>query len=432
MNMGKLLSSFGFLFFERIYRILGAFFIGVLVARTYGPESYGGVALGLSIVGGVTSILSSSYKSVYIKEHFTSNGSSIGLHALVVHQVILSFFFFITFFLLLIFSRGNNNELYLILSMFSLAIGINSFGVYRWLYEAEGKFQSVVKIDFFAFLISSIVKLVACVGNLAIHFVIIGFLSEYIILAVGYFFLLRGRKLADCFALSWKEIWMPVRRCKMLLMAGICSVLYVRAIGYLVSLLLGMEEYGNYAVVTRIVELWNMFSVVLMTLAQPRISKIEPEKRNEYLVAYICLTLYSTFLFCAFLLLFGKYFVLLLFGDSYLAASEFVGIYSLSLLPTSLGYVWAFWLVLNERHNVILINQLLSALIVLPIGYILINFYGLSGAIYGGIFGFSAAAIMSYALWKPISWFKMLFYAAVLPISKMVCSNMFFCGNKKR
>ncbi|MBF8278259.1 MAG: flippase [Candidatus Brocadiaceae bacterium] len=399
-SLQNILANTGWLFADRILRMVVGLFVGVWIARYLGPEQFGVYNYALVFVGMFSAL------------------SNLGLDGIIVRNVvrdparmdtILGTAFFLKLaggIITLIVSIGAIMALRPGDSVAGWLVGITAVGsLFQAFDTIDFWFQSQVKSKYTvyvrngAFLTITLVKiLLVLTRSPLIAFAYAG-LAEIVVGAVGLVFTyqLHGYSLN-----KWR---MSLPYAKELLADSwplICSCL---AVGFFMKIdqvmlreMAGSESAGIYAAATRISEIWYFIPIIIVSSVSPAI--VAAKKAGELLYYRRLRKLFHFTAALAFAIaipttVLSKYLVLLLFGKSYAAAGPILAIHIWATLFYFLGIVQGPWNVTEGLMNLSLKRTLITAAVNIILNFILIPAYSGIGAAISTVVAYFCGAFLA-------------------------------------
>ncbi len=399
-SLQNILANTGWLFADRILRMVVGLFVGVWIARYMGPEQFGVYNYALVFVGMFSAL------------------SNLGLDGIVVRNVIrdparmdtiLGTAFFLKFvggIITLIVSVGAIVALRPGDSVAGWLVGITAVGaIFQAFDTIDFWFQSQVKSKYTvyartgAFLIITMAKIVLILTRSPLIAFACAGLAEIVVGSVGQIFTYRfhGYTLN-----KWR---MSLPYAKELLADSwplICSCLAVGIFMKIDQVMLremaGSESAGIYAAAIRISEIGYFIPIIIVSSVSPAI--VEAQKIGEDIYYR---RLRKLFGFTAALALtiaipttvFSKYFVLLLFGKSYAAAGPILAIHIWATLFYFLGIVQGPWNIIEGLTNLSLKRTLITAVVNIILNFLLIPKYSGIGAAISTVAAYFCGAFLA-------------------------------------
>jgi PST family polysaccharide transporter len=399
-SLQNILANTGWLFADRILRMVVGLFVGVWIARYMGPEQFGVYNYALVFVGMFSAL------------------SNLGLDGIVVRNVvrdparmdtILGTAFFLKFaggIITVIVSVGAIMVLRPGDSVAGWLVGITAVGaIFQAFDTIDFWFQSQVKSKYTvyvrngAFLIITLVKIILILTRSPLIAFACAGLAEIVAGAVGLVFTYRlhGYSLN-----KWR---MSLPYAKELLADSwplICSCL---AVGFFMKIdqvmlreMIGSESAGIYAAATRISEIWYFIPIIIVSSVSPAI--VDAKKIGEDIYYRRLRKLFQFTAGLAFAIaipttVLSKYFVLLLFGKSYAAAGPILAVHIWAALFYFLGIVQGPWNVTEGLTNLSLKRTLITAVVNIVLNFILIPKYSGIGAAISTVAAYFCGAFLA-------------------------------------
>lgn len=399
-NLQNILANTGWLFADRIIRMGVGLFVGVWIARYMGPEQFGVY----------------NYAIVFVA--MFSALSNLGLDGIVVRNIvrdpaskdeILGTAFFLKF------AGGIITMLVSVGAILSLRsgdrvtcwlVGITAIGaIFQAFDTIDFWFQSQVKSKYTvyvrnaAFLIITFVKIIlimtrsslisfACAGLAEIVLGTIGLVVTYRF--HGYYlkkWQISLRYAKELLADSWP-----------LILSGLAVGLFMKIDQVMLRELVGSESAGIYSAATRISEVWYFIPAVIVSSVSPSI--IEAKKMSEGLYYHRLQKLFNLIAGLAFAIaipitFLSRPLVLLLFGESYAAASPILAIHIWATLFYFLGIAQGPWNITEGLMNLSLQRTLITAMVNIILNLILIPLYAGIGAAISTVTSYVCGAFLA-------------------------------------
>ncbi len=396
----NILANTGWLFADRILRMVVGLFVGVWIARYMGPEQFGVYNYALVFVGMFSALSNLGLDGIVVRNVVRDSASK---------DTILGTAFFLKFaggIITLIVSVGAIMALRPGDSVTGWLVGITAVGtIFQAFDTIDFWFQSQVKSKYTvyvrngAFLMITLVKiLLILTRSPLISFACAG-LAEIVAGTIGLIFAYR---LHGNYLNKWR---MSLPYAKELLADSwplICSCL---AVGFFMKIdqvmlreMIGSEAAGIYAAATRISEIWYFIPIIIVSSVSPAI--VDAKKTGEHLYYRRLRKLFHFTAGLAFAIaipttILSKYFVLLLFGKSYAAAGPILAIHIWATLFYFLGIVQGPWNVTEGLMNLSLKRTLITAVVNIILNLILIPMYSGIGAAISTVAAYFCGAFLA-------------------------------------
>lgn len=399
-SLQNILANTGWLFADRILRMVVGLFVGVWIARYMGPEQFGVYNYALVFVGMFSAL------------------SNLGLDGIVVRNVvrdparkdtILGTAFFLKFsggIFTLIISVGAIMALRPGDSVTGWLVGITAVGaIFQAFDTIDFWFQSQVKSQYTvyvrngAFLIITLVKaLLILTRSSLVAFACAG-LAEIVAGTIGLIFAYR---LHGNYLNQWRVNFQYAKELLADSWPLICSCL---AVGFFMKIdqvmlreMAGSESAGIYAAATRISEIGYFIPIIIVSSVSPAIvnaKKIGNDIYYRRLRKLFDFTAALAFAIAIPTTLLSKYFVLLLFGKNYAAAGPILAIHIWATLFYFLGIVQGPWNITEGLTNLSLKRTLITAVANIILNFILIPKYSGIGAAISTVAAYFCGAFLA-------------------------------------
>jgi O-antigen/teichoic acid export membrane protein len=170
-----------------------------------------------------------------------------------------------------------------------------------------------------------------------------------------------------------------------LIIAGAASIINTRIDQVYIGSMLSSSILGNYSAAAKVSEFWLILPTVLSTVFYPILIDLRAANFNKY-KRFLFLLIISCFtfgiIFSTIMTYFSQDIILMLFGEKYDLAAEYLSLYIWSTLPYFTLFILSSVIYLE---NLIKKNLVISAVSILGniiLNYFFIQFFGAVGAIY--------------------------------------------------
>jgi O-antigen/teichoic acid export membrane protein len=394
----------GWMFAEKVLRMISGIFIGVLVARHLQPANYGLLNYALSLVALFTVFSTLGLEAIVIRELVKGErkeneilGTSITLRLVAVVVVIIVLF---TFTFLSSTDQLTNNLIYIIAigSLFEVTGVIDYF------------FQSHVASRY-----TVISQVIALVG-ISIFRVVLVFIDAPLIwfawtttidaalIALGLlFFYHKNGNVMSAWRFTWSSARLLLSDSWPFIFQSLAITVYMKIDQLMVKWMLGNAATGNYGVAVRLSELWNFIPMAVCASVLPAILNARLRNKELYenrvqllydlMVAMaICIAIPFTF--------FGDWIVGIMFGEAYAEAGTLLTLYIWSGVFIFLGIANGKWIISENLQVLRMYSLVVAAIMNIILNYFLIEMIGLHGAALSTLISYSFAYYFSLAIHK--------------------------------
>lgn len=384
----------GWLFAEKILRLVSALFVGAYMARYLGPSQYGLLNYVLSLVAIPTVIAALGLDIVVIREivrhpekERAIMGTAFALKALTVSIV----------FALLVSGAWvlGKDDSFVLTAVVSLTLLLESLRVLEFYFMAKVMSRYVVISQMIALTAISAARIIL----IQLEAPLLWFAWTYtldiaIFFASLVFFYYRNgvrfhlwrfergmvRTLLD---FSWPMIF-----------SSLAITVYMKIDQIMVRLILGDEANGFYGVAVRLSEMWNFIPVAICSSLFPAILNARAVGERLYLDRLRWL--YDLMLALAVsisvgMTLFGDLIVSILFGPAYAMASHVIVLYTWSSIFVFLGVAIGRWMLAENLQLFGMIIYTFAAVLNVVLNLVLIPALGLPGAAWSTLISYAFA-----------------------------------------
>jgi O-antigen/teichoic acid export membrane protein len=394
----KYLMNTGWLFGEKILRLIAGLFVGAYVARYLGPSQFGLLNYVISVVSIFIVLADLGLESILVRELIRNNKSR---HRLMGTAFPLKLFGSISSFLLLLLiinvanTDTNTSILFLIVGA---GVIFESFKVIEFFFHSKVLSRFVVWSQMIALATVSIVRIILVQMDAGILLFAWTYSMDLLIFAVGcvYFYIKKGDKV-----FNWKfDAHLAIELIKTswpLIFASLAVVVYMKIDQVMIKWMLGDEANGYYGVAVRLSEMWNFIPVAICSSVFPAILNAKAVSENLYLLRLQWL--YDFMIFISLMIavpvtFLSGYIVQALFGEAYALAGPITSIYIWSSVFVFLGVANGKWLISENLNNFRMMSLILAAGLNIVLNYILIIWIGLNGAAISTLLSYCFAAYL--------------------------------------
>ena len=381
LKNNKLFKNLSWIFCGNVIHAIFSFALSVIAARSFTTNDYGMLNYAMSLTALFSSLCTLGLNVIITKEitekekkagQIIASGICLRIIAAVFSIIIMFIFWCI---------RGNKDSSFIIIFIYSLGIIFSALDLLIYWFRSNYKSNVSAVLKLIAFLISAVIKTVSILLNNIVIFAIgaiIETLSFGLLLIYKY---VREKK--------W-YLTPSVKLCKRLFKASIpfifSSVLvavYSQTDKIMLEAMVGYDSVAQYSVCYTLA---NVVAVVLYSLVEafrPEILKARSYDsiRYEDLYKHIYgLIFWISALYGAFVCVFSKYILLILYGEKYLGAQTAL---SLIVWYSSFSYFGAIhniYLVAENKTSWVQIMTLVGAITNIGVNFLLIPQMGAAGA----------------------------------------------------
>lgn len=404
----KYFKNTSWLFGEKILRLVLALFVNIWLARYLGPEDFGFLAYGLSLMLILKTLTHLGLDGLVTREIVNSNPKN--------EEKIIQTVFFMKFiasivaiviFTIIIFTTEKylSNEFWILITI-SFVLLFSPFEVINFWFNAKvlGKFSS---LSFsFSMIVSSLFKIMLILlGSSFLWFGLPSFF-EFLILTISfiYFYNKNSHRKFKLFIenIDYSYIKELLSQSWKIMFGAIFAIIYLKVDQVMLESMKGSAEVGIYAVAAQLSEVWYFIPTIIATSIFPKI--IEFKNKDEKIYKFKLQQLFN-FLFIVALSIsivvnfIAEDLILILYGEEYALSAQILIIHIWASIFIFMRALFSKWILIENVLMFSLITQGFGALSNVLLNYYLIPIYGAQGA--------AIATLISYAM---ASYIVLLFY----------------------
>jgi len=377
-------ANTGWLLFERILRLVIAFFVGVYVARYLGPANYGLLSYAGSFVALFSAIATLGLDNIVVRDLVKDERERDRLLGTTFALKFIGSILLLA--ILAIAVRFTNNDRFTNLLIFIIAIGtiFQSFNVIDFYFRAKVLSKYAVYARTISGISAAIIKLLLIYFGAGLIYFALVMLIENVILAIGLVTAYIKQKLS---IFNWKIKFDLAKRLLRdswpLILSGVAISIYMRIDQVMIKNMLDAKAVGNYAVAVRLSEVWYFIPMAITSSVFPAI--INAKKVNEKLYYSRLQKLYDLMTWLAIsialpITLLANDIIRILFGTQYQAAAGALRINVWAGIFVFLGVASSQYLIAENYTKISFYRTFIGAVVNVILNIILIPKYGINGA----------------------------------------------------
>lgn len=400
----KYFKNTGWLFGEKILRMIVGLFVGVWMARYLGPDKFGLLDYSMSFVGIFTAISTFGLDSIIIRE-LVKNQTKSNLLIGTTFWIKLAGSFLV-FFFLAIAVKFTSNDYYTNKLIFIIASAtiFQSWNVIDFFFRSKVLSRYIVYVNTGGLLLSSIIKIILILRNEPLIYFAYLILWDSSVLACGYIYIyIKNNQTFKNWKFDKKTAFLLLRDSWPLIISGIAISVYVKIDQIMIKEMIGINAVGKYAVAVRFSEIWYFIPMAIVSSVFPAI--INAKKNNEELYNYRLKKLYKFMIILAIIIVIpmtflGNWIINLLYGSLYSGAGIVLKIHIWSLLFVFIGIANGQWLICENLQIFSTINTFLGAIINIVLNYFLITKMGIEGAAWATVISYAFSGYILLLIFK--------------------------------
>lgn len=377
--------------------------VGLLTARYLGPSNYGVIGYTASYVSFFSVICQLGFTSIAVKE-LLENKETEGevLGTTIFLRVCTSLISSVAISCLVYVMDHGDKIIVWIAFLQSLSLIFQSFDMLHYWYQSRMETQVSVKIQTLAYIIMSAYKIVIlALGKNVEWFAFSTAFEAAVVAAFLYMAYKRSgtQKLTVSLAYGKKVF----KESYHFILSGLMVTIYSEMDKIMLRQMLSTEAVGLYTAANKVASLWSFVLLALINSAEPLIIESRSKdidiyiKRNKQLYAGVIWIGAAAGLAISLL---GKWIILILYGETYLAATSSLQISAWYTLFAMLGTARGVWVVCENKGKYVKYYLGAGAIVNVILNYLLIPKFGPAGAAAATLITQIFTAVFAPALFK--------------------------------
>lgn len=364
---------------------LGTGFLGgVLVAHYLGPKDYGLMNYVLSYVAIFQAIALFGLDNIEVREESRDEAE---MDMKVGTAFYLKVFFAILLMLATIATAvitESDTSTILLISLYTLSIIFNSFGVIRNFFIAKVENERVVKAEISRSLISLALKVLLVVIGCPLSWFVFMFMFDTVLLASGYVIAYRQ---ADMRLRNWRfdkaYARMLIKEAFPLMLTNTAVILYQRIDTVMIGQMIDQESVGHFSVASRFVEMMIYVPIMLAQTITPVLVRIREQDEAAYrdkAQQFLNITVWSSLLMAVLVMLLSGVMVRWTFGVQYLPAVAILQVMAFKAVSVALSNSAGAMLITEGVQKYAIFRDLLGCIVCVVANYLFLPMYGVMAA----------------------------------------------------
>ena len=399
-GLQAIIANTGWLFADRIFRMVVGLFVYVWIARYLGPEQFGlwNFAIAFAALFGAFATL--GLDGIVIRELVTNPerkneilGTAFALKLIGGAVTLL-----IALFAISLVRSGETLTLWLV-GLSAAGFIFHSLNVIDFYFQAKVKSRYTVYAANGAFILMTLVKISLLLTSASLIAFAWAGLGEIALTAI---FLLVAYRLNHHNIREWRYDGRVA--CELLknswplIISSLAIMIYVRIDQIMIGQMLGDKEVGLYSAAVRISEVWYFIPMAIISSVFPAI--IESKKKSEILYLGRLQKLYDLMVWLSIavavpMTFLSGWVVMLLFGQPYALAGTVLAIHVWAGLFVALGVARGQWLLVENLQKYGLWFVVAGAVVNVAGNFLLIPIYGIEGAAIATLFSQAVVAVVA-------------------------------------
>lgn len=380
----KIFFNSGWLLLDKVVRLIMGLVVGAWTARYLGPENYGLLSYATAFVAIYATIVTFGIDGLVIRDLAKEKDVEK-------RKEILGTAFRIRFiggFVSIIICIGTivliqeNPLISLLVVIISLGNIFQSFDTIALLYQADINSKITVKVKFVAFIITSILKVLAILFNASVIWFAVLTIIEIALGAIGLVYVYKENIFK--YAVSVKLIKLFLKNSWPILLSMICINIYLKLDQLVLGQYLGIKVLGCYAAAIKISEICYFIPNVIIASVTPylvnckEINELIYIKRLQQIFDGL---VYGSYFICIMVAILSSMIIRILYGDKYENADLILMLHIWTLIFVGIGVLFRQIMIIENKTRFLLLTTILGTVVAIVLDFWLIPIYSFYGAI---------------------------------------------------
>jgi len=367
------------------------------LAKYLGPEDFGIYSFVISILSILLLFTNLGIDPILIRELVNKKINSVTLmgssFALTLSGGVLGFLLMG----LLGYYYGFNSKIGIVIFFMSPILLLKSLNIINSYFQSskENKYPALSNI--ISIIIGSSLILILIKLNFELEYFALIYSFECILLIASLIYFYTSNNVLRKWEVSKKTSLNILKESWPLIIAGAASIINTRIDHVYIGSMLSSSVLGNYSAAAKVSEFWLILPTVLSTVFYPILIDLRAANFNKY-KRFLFFLIISCFtfgiIFSTIITYFSQDIILVLFGEKYDLAGEYLTLYIWSTLPYFTLFILSSVIYIENliKKNLIISGVSIFGNIIL--NYFFIQFYGATGAIYATLI----VVLISYSI----------------------------------
>lgn len=371
--------------------------LNIILARYLGPELYGSYNYVQAFALIVVPLAALGLNAIVTKElvnHPEHEGEVMG--SALAGRLIGSF----AGAMVLVFAAfWHDSLLTWLLIILSVGQIFSAFTVFNFWFQSKLRNDIDVKARLLALIIGFVLKLIAIYFDADLTTLVLLYSFDFLLVAVFTCLFYRNSRPGNHkLSLDTSRLRTLISQSKWLIMSSVAAVINLKIDIIMLHQLSDAAEVGIYSVAARISELWFFIPMAITASYFPVLLQLKKQDDEQYLPKLqnlndLLLALAVSVIIPT--ILFGAFFIELLFGKEYAPAADMLSIHIIGGAFIFMRALLSKWLIAEELLKFSLVTHGIGAIINVAANYFLIPLYGGEGAAWASLLSYAASSYLA-------------------------------------
>jgi PST family polysaccharide transporter len=410
--MRKIVANIGWIFFDKIFRMVVGMLVSVWIARYLGPDEFGLLNYAILFPTIFTSIAGLGLTNVLMVELVASNDEPLHQQQLVQTSLFAKLaagsLMYGLVCIVNYFSNYAKPELFLLINVTGLALILQSSDIIDTYFQSQTKAKLSVIVKLIAFGLASIARMYALATHQSTLFLVVINIVELVIVYV-LIIVIYQRYVAVLFnrvrnSINYPLVQQLIRMSWPIMITEFFVFVYMKIDQFMIESLSTNREMGLYSAALRLSEAWYFISIAINTSFYPKIAEAWPGNKEKFYKQYqelLNILAYISIALAIVVSLFSTQLIELLFGTEYHNAGIILSVHIWAGVFVFTGVGTNNLMIIENLQKFVLIKTIIGALINILLNFWLIPAFGALGASVATLIAYGLQAYAMNMFFKP-------------------------------
>lgn len=388
---------------ERIISLIIGFIVSIVLARLYGPESYGQYTYIIAIASIIGVIGHGGIQGIAIRELTLSESSNdsvfgtlLGIKVFLFSVAAIVFYLYVS----------TNNEDILGYGLYAVSIMIlaKGFLIPEFALQSKNKNQQIAVSRLMSSFIGNSAKILIAITGLSVINLFYANMLQVFVLVISFWIFMKIINYDYNMSFSWELALQYLKKGSLVFIGTVFSLIYLKIDQVMLKEIIGYKEVGYYSVAVQISESWYFLPAIITTVIFPKLIKDGDKSEKVFYSSIGLLTevlLVISILGALIISYISAPIIDFAFGKNYAASAIILSIHIWAGVFVFLRAVVSKWILIKEYYYFSVISQGLGAILNVGLNILLIPQHGGAGAAFATLLSYSSSLIFSLLIYKP-------------------------------
>ncbi|MBJ6727316.1 flippase [Geomesophilobacter sediminis] len=398
LQFQRAIGNTGWLFLDRIARMVIGLTVGAWVARHLGPTQFGELAYVLSFIA-FFQMTSDLQAEGFVLRDLSRETVPAGLvlGTAMRLRLVTSVGSWLCVIAAMALFHPEEPRLILLAAVVGAMLVFQTTDLIDCWFQSQSQSKRTVKVKLYSYLVANGIKVILLLLKAPLIAFAVVMAVEAAIFAAGLALVYRRFPTPEAWTPSLNEAKRLLGLSWPFLISGLMMTAYLRIDQIMLRELLGEKELGIYAAAVPLSQVWNVIPTTLIASVSPFIARKKERSETEYRQALVTVfRLFAVVSLAVALLtaLAAPWAVELLYGVQYRQTATVLSLLVFVVLFSFQGMAQSMWVINDDLRGVILASTVVAAVVSVGSNALLIGKFGVVGAALSSIAGQATAVVL--------------------------------------